>query len=118
MAEPMILVTPQYIKENATFLKDLGFCQTWNLNYQGRPVDVFTFEREGRLCWSEKSTRRNWRYFSDDIGFWWCWDGHRVYGIEAEIEMEREGCAEQNGYPARTLEEVKEAMIEGGYMEE
>ena len=53
----------------------------------------------------------------DDNGYIWIFDGWRVYGLEAEIEMKRDGTAENNGYRAISLEDATEILIDGGYIE-
>lgn len=44
--------------------------------------------------------------FKDDCGYWWTWDGSRIYLEDAEEEM-----GDENGYPASTLEEAIRRLI-------
>ena len=48
--------------------------------------------------------------FKDDLGYWWVWDGERIYMEEAEEEMVAEG--ETNGYFASTLEKAIEILVD------
>jgi len=43
----------------------------------------------------------------DSLGELWIWNGRCVYHVGAEIEMEKNGEAEHNGYYADTLAEAK-----------
>ena len=48
--------------------------------------------------------------FKDDNGYWWVWDGKRIYLENAEEEMSEEG--EVNGYFAATLEKAIQTLID------
>ena len=47
----------------------------------------------------------------DDNDYTWEWDGERIYCIEAEEED-----SVGNGYPASTVQEAENALIDGGYI--
>ena len=113
------MITAETIKTEGSFTKDLGFCQQWNLKVNEQPTNVFTFERNGQLHWSDHAPRHNWRYFKDDDGREWCWNTQQVFSIEESIEIEQAGAEEKaKGYPAESYEKVVAIMTEKGFFKE
>ena len=56
-------------------------------------------------------------YIKDDLGYHWVWDGRRLRCIEGEIDIIEKGeNPRDNGYWADTFEEVKDEMVNGGYI--
>lgn len=54
----------------------------------------------------------------DTNGMHWAWDGTRIFCVEAEEEMIRNGeNPRQNGYPADTWALALEVLVEGNYLE-
>jgi hypothetical protein len=57
-------------------------------------------------------------YFFDINNDKWCWNGHRVYMLEAEVEFIQNGWdVGQNGYGAFSEAEALRQLVDGGYID-
>lgn len=74
---------------------------------------------EYEFLWKYEEDHEIKGLFWDAIDVLWVFDGNRVFSIEAEQEMIKEGdenVEETNGYACSTYEEAKQILIDYDYI--